>query len=148
MVGMARSHSFAPETVVVAAGRPPRTPDSPLNVPLTPASTYVAGGELEYGRFGNPTWAAFEDAVGALEGEARQLGEELRGEAGVDQEPQPGGRVFDNKQLGELVSDPLGAHDLETAGEFGGRLHQRPVGVPDAAQVHGVPRVGAAASSG
>ncbi|MBW9206406.1 PLP-dependent transferase [Mumia sp. zg.B17] len=65
---MARSHSFSPETLVVAAGRPARTPDSPLNVPLTPASTYVAGGELEYGRFGNPTWAAFEDAVGALEG--------------------------------------------------------------------------------
>jgi cystathionine gamma-synthase len=32
------------------------------------ASTYVAGGELEYGRYGNPTWTAFEDAVGALEG--------------------------------------------------------------------------------
>ncbi len=32
------------------------------------ASTYVAGGDLEYGRYGNPTWSAFEDALGALEG--------------------------------------------------------------------------------
>jgi cystathionine gamma-synthase len=32
------------------------------------ASTYVGGGDLEYGRYANPTWAAFEDALGALEG--------------------------------------------------------------------------------
>ena len=32
------------------------------------ASTYVAGGDLEYGRYGNPTWSAFEEALGALEG--------------------------------------------------------------------------------
>lgn len=57
-----------PATRVVKAGRPPVTPDSPLNVPLTMASTYVAGGEIEYGRYGNPTWAAFEEALGDLEG--------------------------------------------------------------------------------
>jgi cystathionine gamma-synthase len=32
------------------------------------ASTYVAGGDVEYGRYGNPTWTAFEEALGALEG--------------------------------------------------------------------------------
>ena len=32
------------------------------------ASTYVAGGDLEYGRYANPTWTAFEEALGALEG--------------------------------------------------------------------------------
>jgi cystathionine gamma-synthase len=32
------------------------------------ASTYVAGGDVEYGRYGNPTWSAFEEALGALEG--------------------------------------------------------------------------------
>ena len=32
------------------------------------ASTYVAGGDVEYGRYGNPTWAAFEQALGDLEG--------------------------------------------------------------------------------
>ena len=32
------------------------------------ASTYVAGGEREYGRYANPTWEAFESAIGELEG--------------------------------------------------------------------------------
>ena len=50
------------------AGRPGPRPDAPLNVPIVMASTYVAGGDLEYGRYGNPTWTAFEDALGALEG--------------------------------------------------------------------------------
>ena len=57
-----------PATVAVKAGRPASEPDNPLNEPLTMASTYVAGGDLEYGRYGNPTWAAFEEALGALEG--------------------------------------------------------------------------------
>ena len=55
-------------TIAVTAGRPDRTPDAPLNAPITMASTYVAGGEVEYGRYGNPTWTALEDALGALEG--------------------------------------------------------------------------------
>src|SRR6476620_12665848 len=60
--------TLQPETLAVTAGRPPHEPDQPLNAPITMASTYVAGGELEYGRYGNPTWSAFEDALGALEG--------------------------------------------------------------------------------
>lgn len=59
---------LAPATVAVTAGRPPSEPDAPLNPPVTFASTYVAGGEVEYGRYGNPTWSAFEEALGALEG--------------------------------------------------------------------------------
>ncbi len=55
-------------TVAVKAGRPEVAPDQPLNEPLVMASTYVAGGDVEYGRYGNPTWAAFETALGALEG--------------------------------------------------------------------------------
>lgn len=55
-------------TVAVTAGRPARVPDAPLNTPLVPASTYVGGGELGYGRYGNPGWTALEDAIGALEG--------------------------------------------------------------------------------
>ncbi len=57
-----------PSTLAVTAGRPEKTPDAPLNTPLTMASTYVAGGDLEYGRYGNPTWQAFEDVLGQLEG--------------------------------------------------------------------------------
>jgi cystathionine gamma-synthase len=60
--------SFRPATVAVTAGRPPHEPDNPLNTPITMASTYVAGGDVEYGRYGNPTWTAFEDALGELEG--------------------------------------------------------------------------------
>src|SRR4051812_6083208 len=59
---------YRPATVAVTAGRPPHTPDQPLNQPLTMASTYVAGGDLEYGRYANPTWSAFEEVLGQLEG--------------------------------------------------------------------------------
>jgi cystathionine gamma-synthase len=59
---------YRPATIAVTSGRPPHVPDSPLNEPLTMASTYVAGGDLEYGRYGNPTWSAFEQALGDLEG--------------------------------------------------------------------------------
>ena len=61
-------HPLSPATVAVTAGRPPHEPDAPLNTPITMASTYVAGGDVEYGRYGNPTWTAFEEALGALEG--------------------------------------------------------------------------------
>ncbi len=60
--------AWKPGTVAVTAGRPPREPDQPLNEPITMAATYVAGGDVEYGRYGNPTWTAFEEALGALEG--------------------------------------------------------------------------------
>jgi cystathionine gamma-synthase len=59
---------YRPATIAVTSGRPAHQPDNPLNEPLTMASTYVAGGDLEYGRYGNPTWAAFETALGDLEG--------------------------------------------------------------------------------
>jgi cystathionine gamma-synthase len=65
---MAEDEKLHPDTLAVTSGRPPHDPDQPLNTPITMASTYVAGGALEYGRYGNPTWTAFEDALGALEG--------------------------------------------------------------------------------
>src|SRR5690349_12331022 len=60
--------ALRPATVAVTIGRPPREVDQPLNQPIVMASTYVAGGDVEYGRYGNPTWSAFEDTLGALEG--------------------------------------------------------------------------------
>lgn len=57
-----------PNTLAVRVGRPDHQPDAPLNTPITMAATYVAGGDWEYGRYTNPTWTAFEDALGALEG--------------------------------------------------------------------------------
>jgi len=60
------------ETETVAAGRPPREPGAPVNAPVTFTSTYVADADdvdrLAYARVGNPTWTAFEEAVGTLEG--------------------------------------------------------------------------------
>lgn len=57
-----------PATLAVTSGRPPHEADNPLNPPVTLASTYVAGGDREYGRYANPTWEAFEETLGALEG--------------------------------------------------------------------------------
>ena len=65
---MTHPAELRPETVAIVAGRPAHTPDQPLNVPVHLASTYVGGGDLEYGRYGNPSWTAFEDTLGALEG--------------------------------------------------------------------------------
>jgi cystathionine gamma-synthase len=65
---MSERPAWSPATTAVTAGRPEHRPDAPLNVPITMASTYVATGDLEYGRYGNPTWTAFEEALGALEG--------------------------------------------------------------------------------
>src|SRR4029450_5357847 len=65
---MSEPRILKPGTVAVHAGRPPHEADQPFNTPVTMASVYVAGGDLEYGRYDNPTWTAFEDALGALEG--------------------------------------------------------------------------------
>lgn len=54
-------------TIAVTAGRPARTPDAPLNTPIVPASSFVAGGPTEYAREGGPTIAAFESLVAELE---------------------------------------------------------------------------------
>ena len=64
---------WRPETVAVAAGRPERVPDAPLNQPLVPAATYVGASPTDstavgYGRYGNPGWQALEQAIGTLEG--------------------------------------------------------------------------------
>jgi cystathionine gamma-synthase len=56
-----------PETLAIVAGRD-HVPGGPFNVPPTFASTYRDGGALGYGRWGNPTWSAFEATLGELEG--------------------------------------------------------------------------------
>ena len=57
-----------PETIAITAGRPEVAADSALNPPISLNSTYVAGGAIGYGRYGNETWTALEVAIGALEG--------------------------------------------------------------------------------
>jgi cystathionine gamma-synthase len=56
------------DTRAVIAGRGDATPGSPLNGPPVFASAFRAGGEHTYSRDGNPTWEAFEEAIGDLEG--------------------------------------------------------------------------------
>jgi len=65
--------TLSPDSLVVAAGRPPRTRDEPVNPPLVLSSTYFGTGPLGdgdrgYGRYSNPTWDPFEEALGQLEG--------------------------------------------------------------------------------
>ena len=55
-------------TLAVAAGRPPQQPGAAVNEPVWLTSTYGADGRYDYARTGNPTWDAFEEALGALEG--------------------------------------------------------------------------------
>ena len=59
-----------PETQAVVAGRPEVAPDAGLNPPLVLPSTFHAGGPIGYGRYGNQTWTALEEAISALEGGA------------------------------------------------------------------------------
>lgn len=56
------------ETIAVTAGRPAHAPDASLNPAIQFTSTFVAGGPLGYGRYGNESWSAFEDAISQLEG--------------------------------------------------------------------------------
>ncbi|MBT1003616.1 PLP-dependent aspartate aminotransferase family protein [Paenarthrobacter sp. DKR-5] len=64
---------LAPDTVVVSAGRPAREHDAPVNPPIVLSSTYVGtgtvvDGDRAYGRYSNPSWDPFEQALAQLEG--------------------------------------------------------------------------------
>jgi cystathionine gamma-synthase len=70
---MTEDPSAAPGTLsaatrVVALGREAPRPGAQVGAPLVLTSTYHAGDAVEYARTGNPTWSAFEEAVGSLEG--------------------------------------------------------------------------------
>jgi cystathionine gamma-synthase len=56
------------DTRAVHLGRPPREPGGPLNPAIALSATFHQDGDLVYGRDGNPTWTALEQAVGGLEG--------------------------------------------------------------------------------
>ncbi|MDP9026856.1 MAG: PLP-dependent transferase [Actinomycetota bacterium] len=115
-----------PETLAVSAGRPPAEPDAPLNVAPTFASTYTAGGDLEYGRFGNPTWSAFEEALGALEGgSCRVFASGLAATAAVLDQVPTGGTVV------ALEHSYLGTHTQLARLEERGLLRRVLVGAHD-----------------
>ncbi len=62
-----------PDSLVVAAGRPPRTTGAPVNPPIVLSSTYLGTDtpgpdDLLYARYDTESWRPLEDALGALEG--------------------------------------------------------------------------------
>ncbi len=59
---------LAAATRVVSLGRVPAEAGAQVGAPLVLTSTYHADGPVSYARSGNPTWTAFEEAVGSLEG--------------------------------------------------------------------------------
>lgn len=65
---LALDPGWTPETIAVQAGRPPRVPGAPMNVPVSMSSTYVQDATLEYGRDGSTSYGALEAALGALDG--------------------------------------------------------------------------------
>ena len=108
--------SASVESWLVAAGRD-RTPGSPLNVPLYPASNFVRGGQRAYTRDdGTPGWEALEEIVGGLEGGSSLLF--ASGMAAV-------AAVFEQLPTGSVVALPddcyQGVTGLAHAGERRGR---------------------------
>ena len=67
---MSETKKLRPASAVVAAGRPEVTPDGELNPSISLNSTFHAPNQIGsgYGRFGNQTWSALEEAISALEG--------------------------------------------------------------------------------
>jgi cystathionine gamma-synthase len=64
------SRPLNPASLVVSAGRPAVTPDGELNPSISLNSTFHApnASGAGYGRYGNETWSALEEAISALEG--------------------------------------------------------------------------------
>jgi cystathionine gamma-synthase len=65
---MSEHRQMAAATLVTTLGRPQAEGDAPLNAPIVLGSTYRADGNTAYGRDGNPTVAALEEALGVIEG--------------------------------------------------------------------------------
>src|SRR4051794_36300317 len=136
--------ALSPATLAVTAGRPPAEPNAPLNAPLVLASTYVASptapqpGDLGYGRWLNPTWQAFEAALGALEGgDALLFASGMAAVSAVVEQIPDGGRV--------VVPDAGYNGTLVLLGELAerGRLDVVGVDVADTEAVRGVLGAGA-----
>jgi cystathionine gamma-synthase len=112
---------LSPETLVVAAGRPAKAPDAPVNVPVVLSSTFHAGGPVAYARTSNPTWEALEEVVGALEGgRALAFASGMGAVSAVLDLVRPGGVVVVSSHSYSGVAARL--RDLEAAGRVVVRL--------------------------
>lgn len=70
---MSSAEHLRTDSLVVAAGRPPRVPGAPVNAPVVLSSTYIGVDEphpdqLLYARYGTESWLPLEETIGALEG--------------------------------------------------------------------------------
>ena len=67
---MSEKKKLRPASLVVSAGRPKVSADGELNPSISLSSTFHAPNTNGngYGRYGNQTWSALEDAISALEG--------------------------------------------------------------------------------
>lgn len=99
-------------------------------MPPVLTSTFVKGGEVGYTRDGNPTWAALEETIGALEGGRSLVFSSGMGAASA---------VLGAVALGSTVAAPMDAYtgvrfllnDLEKKG----RVHFAPIDVTDSVMV-------------
>ncbi len=116
------------ESWLVSAGRD-RHPGSPLNVPPTPASNFVLGGNRAYSRDdGTPGWEALEEIVGGLEGGSSVSF--ASGMAGI-------AAIFDQLPTGSVLALPddcyQGVVGLAKAGQNRGRWTVHRLAVTDTA---------------
>lgn len=94
MTSAPHADDLTPATRIVALGREERSPGAQVGAPLVLTSTYVADGPANYARNGNPTWSAFEEALGSLEGgDALVFGSGMAAVAAVLSLVPPGGVV-------------------------------------------------------
>jgi cystathionine gamma-synthase len=121
-----------PESVVVASGRPPRTPRAPLSAPIVLSATFHHGpDDNHYLRQGSSdTIRAFEDAVGALEGgTALAFGS---GMAAIS-------AIVEGRRAGAVAVVPRSAYSGSVAlfdeQQRMGRMLVRPVDITDTAAV-------------
>ena len=118
--------ALRPATVVVAAGRPARSPGAGVNAALSLSSTFHAGGAIGYLRDGSTTVEALEAALGALDG-----GRAVAFASGMAATA----AVLDALPVGATVVAPRsmywGSVDLLRTSEQAGRVHVRAVDTSD-----------------
>lgn len=119
---------LSPDSWLVTAGRCAQTGE-PLNVPLVPASNFIAGSGRSYARDdGTPTWEALEEIVGGLEtGSAVAFASGMAAVASV----------FDQLDTGATIVLPddcyQGVSGLADTGQKQGRWSVRRLAVEDTA---------------
>jgi cystathionine gamma-synthase len=122
-----RDRRLSPATLAVTAGRSD-SPGDPLNPPIVMASNFRAGGE--YTRtHGTATWAALEEAIGALEGgHAVAYASGMAAAAAIVYSLAP-------KVIVVPTFSYLGVRSLLAEHQRQGHLKLRPVDITDTAQV-------------